>query len=111
MYTDYEIGCKVRPSDIQSHRWPSLQPTSPPSNFDTSSSAGATPTSRPLAVFCDIFERESIRVNIPFSGKIFTNRFSHEVIEARKEDLEWLLSIDAGHPLLQVRLLVILTCE
>lgn len=54
--------------------------------------------------FRDILERESTRVNIPpLPGKVFTNRFSDEVIEARREGLERFLSIVAGHPLLQVR--------
>jgi hypothetical protein len=44
-------------------------------------------------------------VNIPpLPGKVFTNRFSDEVIESRREGLERFLSIVAGHPLLQVRL-------
>ena len=38
----------------------------------------------------------------PLPGKVFTNRFSDEVIEARREGLERFLSIVAGHPLLQV---------
>jgi PX domain len=42
-------------------------------------------------------------VNIPtLPGKVFTNRFSDEVIESRREGLERFLSIVAGHPLLQV---------
>jgi sorting nexin-3/12 len=42
-------------------------------------------------------------VNIPpLPGKVFTNRFSDEVIETRREGLERFLSIVAGHPLLQV---------
>jgi hypothetical protein len=54
--------------------------------------------------FRDILERESTRVNIPpLPGKVFTNRFSDEVIESRREGLERFLSIVAGHPLLQVR--------
>ena len=54
--------------------------------------------------FRDILERESNRVNIPaLPGKVFTNRFSDEVIEARREGLERFLQIVAGHPLLQVR--------
>jgi len=53
--------------------------------------------------FRDILERESTRVNIPpLPGKVFTNRFSEEVIEARREGLERFLGIVAGHPLLQV---------
>lgn len=55
--------------------------------------------------FRDILERESTRVNIPpLPGKVFTNRFSDEVIEARREGLERFLTIVAGHPLLQVRI-------
>lgn len=55
--------------------------------------------------FRDILERESTRVNIPpLPGKVFTNRFSDEVIEARREGLERFLTIVAGHPLLQVSL-------
>jgi PX domain-containing protein len=55
--------------------------------------------------FRDILEHESTRVNIPpLPGKVFTNRFSDEVIETRREGLERFLSIVAGHPLLQVRL-------
>ena len=54
--------------------------------------------------FRDILERESTRVNIPpLPGKVFTNRFSDEVIESRREGLERFLTIVAGHPLLQVR--------
>lgn len=57
--------------------------------------------------FRDILERESTRVNIPpLPGKVFTNRFSDEVIEARREGLERFLTIVAGHPLLQVRIWV-----
>ncbi|CAE6438890.1 unnamed protein product [Rhizoctonia solani] len=52
--------------------------------------------------FRDILERESTRVNIPtLPGKVFTNRFSDEVIETRREGLERFLNIVAGHPLLQ----------
>jgi sorting nexin-3/12 len=40
----------------------------------------------------------------PLPGKVFTNRFSYEVFEAWREGLEWFLSIVAGHPLLQIRL-------
>jgi len=58
--------------------------------------------------FRDILERESTRVNIPpLPGKVFTNRFSDEVIEGRREGLERFLSIVAGHPLLQVRRVIL----
>jgi sorting nexin-3/12 len=50
----------------------------------------------------DTLERESSRVNIPpLPGKVFTNRFAEEVIEARREGLERFIQIVAGHPLLQ----------
>ena len=52
--------------------------------------------------FRDILERESTRVNIPpLPGKVFTNRFTDEVIESRREGLERFLQVVAGHPLLQ----------
>ena len=60
--------------------------------------------------FRDILEHESTRVNIPpLPGKVFTNRFSDEVIESRREGLERFLSIVAGHPLLQVSILAAAT--
>lgn len=52
--------------------------------------------------FRDVLERETTRVTIPpLPGKVFTNRFSLEVIEARREGLERFLQIVSGHPLLQ----------
>lgn len=52
--------------------------------------------------FRELLERESNRVNIPpLPGKVFTNRFSEDVIESRREGLERFLQIVAGHPLLQ----------
>ncbi|KAG0152314.1 hypothetical protein CROQUDRAFT_649685 [Cronartium quercuum f. sp. fusiforme G11] len=83
-YTDYEITCrtnipafKVKYSSVR-RRY---------SDFEA---------------FRDILERESTRVNIPtLPGKVFTNRFSDEVIENRREGLERFLQIVAGHPLLQ----------
>lgn len=84
MYTDYEIVCmtnipafKLRHSVVR-RRY---------SDFET---------------FRDILERESTRVNIPaLPGKVFTNRFTDEVIEQRREGLQRFLEIVAGHPLLQ----------
>ena len=39
--------------------------------------------------FRDILERESARVTIPpLPGKVFTNRFSDDVIEHRREGLQ-----------------------
>lgn len=53
-------------------------------------------------VFRDILERESSRVNVPaLPGKVFTNRFTDEVIQTRREGLERFVQIVAGHPLLQ----------
>jgi len=52
--------------------------------------------------FRDILERESARVTIPpLPGKVFTNRFSDDVIEHRREGLERFMQIVVGHPLLQ----------
>lgn len=52
--------------------------------------------------FREILERESARVTIPpLPGKVFTNRFSDDVIENRREGLQRFLQIVAGHPLLQ----------
>jgi len=83
-YTDYEVTCrtnipafKVKYSSVR-RRY---------SDFEA---------------FRDILERETTRVNIPsLPGKVFTNRFSDEVIETRREGLERFLQIVAGHPLLQ----------
>ena len=113
MYTDYEIVCKVRSSPGRESA--SLLPTTP----DLWSAITSHQTNIPafklrhslvrrrysdFEAFRDILERESTRVNIPpLPGKVFTNRFSDEVIEGRREGLERFLSIVAGHPLLQVR--------
>lgn len=84
MYTDYEIECrtnipafKLRHSTVR-RRY---------SDFE---------------YFRDILERESARVTIPpLPGKVFTNRFSDDVIEGRRAGLEKFLKIVVGHPLLQ----------
>ncbi|TLS21816.1 uncharacterized protein PpBr36_09347 [Pyricularia pennisetigena] len=84
MYTDYEIVCrtnipafKLRQSTVH-RRY---------SDFE---------------YFRDILERESARVTIPpLPGKVFTNRFSDDVIEGRRAGLEKFLRIVVGHPLLQ----------
>ena len=53
--------------------------------------------------FRDVLERETTRVNIPpLPGKVFTNRFTDEVIESRREGLERFITGVASHPLLQV---------
>jgi sorting nexin-3/12 len=52
--------------------------------------------------FRDMLERESSRVAIPpLPGKVFTNRFSDDVIEHRREGLQQFLRIVVSHPLLQ----------
>ena len=49
-----------------------------------------------------MLERESARVTIPpLPGKVFTNRFSDDVIEHRREGLQQFLRIVVSHPLLQ----------
>ncbi|KAJ8515032.1 hypothetical protein ONZ45_g7515 [Pleurotus djamor] len=84
MYTDYEIICKT---NIPAFKLRHSVVRRRYSDFEA---------------FRDILERESTRVNIPpLPGKVFTNRFSDEVIESRREGLERFLSIVAGHPLLQ----------
>ncbi len=84
MYTDYEIVCrtnipafKLRQSTVR-RRY---------SDFE---------------YFRDVLERESARVTIPpLPGKVFTNRFSDDIIEGRRAGLEKFLKIVVGHPLLQ----------
>ncbi|KXN82243.1 Sorting nexin-3 [Leucoagaricus sp. SymC.cos] len=85
MYTDYEIVCKT---NIPAFKLRHSVVRRRYSDFEA---------------FQDILENESTRVNIPpLPGKVFTNRFSDEVIENRREGLERFLNIVAGHPLLQV---------
>jgi len=84
MYTDYEIICRT---NIPAFKLKSSSVRRRYSDFEH---------------FRDILERESSRVSIPpLPGKVFTNRFSDEVIEHRREGLERFLQIVAGHPLLQ----------
>jgi len=84
MYTDYEVVCKT---NIPAFKLRHSVVRRRYSDFEA---------------FRDILERESTRVNIPpLPGKVFTNRFSDEVIEARREGLERFLTVVAGHPLLQ----------
>jgi len=108
MYTDYEIVCKVcsvsfslSENDYLSSYAPVWQTNIPA--FKLRHSLVRRRYSD-FEAFRDILEHESTRVNIPpLPGKVFTNRFSEEVIESRREGLERFLSIVAGHPLLQVR--------
>ncbi|TAQ86177.1 hypothetical protein B7494_g5498 [Chlorociboria aeruginascens] len=84
MYTEYEIICRTNIPVFplrQSSLWRRY------SDFE---------------YFRDILERESARVTIPpLPGKVFTNRFSDDVIEHRREGLQRFLQIVASHPLLQ----------
>lgn len=84
MYTDYEILCRT---NIPAFKLKSSSVRRRYSDFE---------------YFRDILERESARVTIPpLPGKVFTNRFSDEVIEHRREGLQRFLQIVVGHPLLQ----------
>ncbi|BGP43948.1 Sorting nexin-3 [Rhodotorula kratochvilovae] len=83
-YTDYEIICRT---NIPAFRVRYSSVRRRYSDFEA---------------FRDILERESQRVNIPpLPGKVFSGRFTDEVIEQRREGLERFLQIVAGHPLLQ----------
>ena len=84
MYTDYEILCRT---NIPSFKLRQSTVRRRYSDFE---------------YFRDILERESARVTIPpLPGKVFTNRFSDDVIEGRRAGLEKFLKIVVGHPLLQ----------
>jgi sorting nexin-3/12 len=84
MYTSYEIVCKT---NIPAFKLKHSIVRRRYSDFE---------------YFRDILERESTRVTIPpLPGKVFTNRFSDDVIEHRREGLQRFLQIVAGHPLLQ----------
>ena len=84
MYTDYEIICRT---NIPAFKLKHSTVRRRYSDFE---------------YFRDILERESSRVTIPpLPGKVFTNRFSDDVIEHRREGLQRFLQIVVGHPLLQ----------
>ncbi|KAL8627915.1 hypothetical protein Q9189_006366 [Teloschistes chrysophthalmus] len=84
MYTDYEIVCRT---NIPAFKLKHSTVRRRYSDFE---------------YFRDILERESSRVTIPpLPGKVFTNRFSDDVIEHRREGLQRFLQIVVGHPLLQ----------
>ncbi len=84
MYTDYEIVCRT---NIPAFKLRQSLVRRRYSDFE---------------YFRDILERESARVTIPpLPGKVFTNRFSDDVIEHRREGLQRFLQIVVGHPLLQ----------
>uniref|UniRef100_A0A060TAH4 Sorting nexin-3 n=1 Tax=Blastobotrys adeninivorans TaxID=409370 RepID=A0A060TAH4_BLAAD len=76
MYTDYEIICRT---NIPAFKLKQSSVRRRYSDFE---------------VFRDILERETSRVTIPpLPGKVFTNRFSDEVIETRREGLERFLQM------------------
>ncbi|KAG5518097.1 hypothetical protein PMAC_003283 [Pneumocystis sp. 'macacae'] len=84
MYTDYEIICRT---NIPAFKMTNSSVRRRYSDFEH---------------FKDILERESMKVLIPsLPGKVFANRFSREVIEHRRDQLERFLQMVAGHPLLQ----------
>ncbi|PWW72937.1 Phox-like protein [Tuber magnatum] len=84
MYTDYEVVCRT---NIPAFKLKASSVRRRYSDFEH---------------FRDILERESSRVTIPpLPGKVFTNRFSDDVIEHRREGLQRFLQIVVGHPLLQ----------
>lgn len=120
MYTDYEIVCMVSNSDARggagngqwsgcpSSRSPPLAGSPALLTMQTNIPAFKIRHSvvrrrySDFEAFRDILERESTRVNIPpLPGKVFTNRFTDDVIEQRREGLQRFLEIVAGHPLLQ----------
>ncbi|CAG8628125.1 5572_t:CDS:2 [Rhizophagus irregularis] len=79
MFTDYEIVCRT---NIPAFKLKTSSVRRRYSDFEW---------------FRDVLERESSRVNIPpLPGKVFTNRFSDEVIEARREGLERFLQMWFG---------------
>ncbi|GAA5842777.1 hypothetical protein JCM3766R1_007155 [Sporobolomyces carnicolor] len=84
MYTDYEIVCRT---NIPAFRLKYSSVRRRYSDFEA---------------FRDLLERESTRVTIPpLPGKVFSGRFTEEVVEQRREGLERFLQVVAGHPLLQ----------
>lgn len=79
MYTDYEIVCRT---NIPAFKLKHSTVRRRYSDFE---------------YFRDILERESARVTIPpLPGKVFTNRFSDDVIEHRREGLQRFLQIVVG---------------
>ena len=84
MYTSYEIVCRT---NIPAFKLKHSTVRRRYSDFE---------------YFRDVLERESARVTIPpLPGKVFTNRFSDDVIEHRREGLQRFLQIVVSHPLLQ----------
>lgn len=105
MYTDYEVVCRVFPPSLHYVIYPPpLTHINPQTNIPAFKLKLSSVRRRysDFEHFRDILERESSRVTIPpLPGKVFTNRFSDDVIEHRREGLQRFLQIVVGHPLLQ----------
>lgn len=94
MYTDYEIDLMVR----------IFRPSSPQTNVPAFKLQHSVVRRRysDFEALREALEKESTRVSLPpLPGKVFTNRFTDDVIEQRREGLQRFLEIVAGHPLLQ----------
>ncbi|KAI8866863.1 sorting nexin-3 [Ramicandelaber brevisporus] len=84
MFTDYEVVCRT---NIPAFRFKTSCVRRRYSDFEW---------------LRDMLERENPRVSLPsLPGKVFTNRFSEDVIETRRIGLERFIQNVAGHPLLQ----------
>jgi sorting nexin-3/12 len=93
MYTDYEIVCRVRLACVYCFMFILLTVQTNIPAFKLKQSSVRRRYSD-FEVFRDILERESTRVTIPpLPGKVFTNRFSDDVIEHRREGLERFLQM------------------
>lgn len=111
MYTDYEIVTRVSrivassESRVQRPELTTASSSLRQTNIPAFRFRYSTVRRRysDFEYFRDILERETTRVNIPaLPGKVFTNRFTDEVIESRREGLERFITGVASHPLLQV---------
>lgn len=93
MYTDYEIVCRVCLAFVYCRMSILLIVQTNIPAFKLKQSSVRRRYSD-FEVFRDILERESTRVTIPpLPGKVFTNRFSDDVIEHRREGLERFLQM------------------
>ena len=91
MYTDYEIVCRVPSPYFHCVKITNLKTNIPAFKLKSSS---VRRRYSDFEHFRDILERESSRVSIPpLPGKVFTNRFSDDVIEHRREGLERFLQM------------------
>ncbi|PRT55739.1 Sorting nexin-3 [Wickerhamiella sorbophila] len=84
MYTDYEVICRT---NIPTFRHQTSSVRRRYSDFEA---------------FKELLEMEQVKALLPpLPGKVFSNRFSDEVIEKRRVGLERFLQAVAGHPLVQ----------